>query len=77
MRAKIDRQPLTDQERGTDPGEEADQEESDVIDDDEEEDTDDESIDVPPNPEIQASIEKLRAENSMLRELAARREEKI
>ena len=72
MRSK--QQPLTDQERDSDPGAETDQEESDIADDDGEEDTDDESIDVPPNPYTQAIIEKLRAENTMLRELAARRE---
>ena len=71
MRSK---QPLTDQERDSDPGAETDQEESDIAEDDGEEDTDDESIDVPPNPDTQAIIEKLRAENTMLRELAARRE---
>ena len=74
MRAKFDRQPLTDHERGTGPEVETDQEGSDITDDDGEEDTDDESIDVPPNPETQAIIEKLRAENIMLREMAARRE---
>ena len=71
MRSK---QPLTDQERDTGPGAETDQEESDIAEDDGEEDTDDESIDVPPNPDTQAIIEKLRAENTMLREMAARRE---
>ena len=74
MRAKSDRQPLTDQERDTSPEVETDQEESDIAEDDGEEDTDDESIDVPPNPDTQAIIEKLRAENIMLREMAARRE---
>ena len=74
MRAKSDRQPLTDHERDTGPEVETDQEGSDITDDDGEEDTDDESIDVPPNPETQAIIEKLRAENTMLKELAARRE---
>ena len=74
MRAKFDRQPLTDQERDTSPEVETDQEESDIAEDDGEEDTDDESIDVPPNPDTQAIIEKLRAENTMLREMAARRE---
>ena len=74
MRAKEDRQPLTDQEKCREPPMEADQEGSDIIDDDEEEDTDDESIDIPPNPENQANIERLKAENTMLRELAARRE---
>ena len=74
MRAKEDRQPLTDQEKGREPSMEADQEGSDIVDDDEEEDTDDESIDIPPNPENQANIERLKAENTMLKELAARRE---
>ena len=71
MRSK---QPLTDQERDSDSGEETDQEEDDIADDAGEEDTDDESIDVPPNPDTQAIIEKLRAENTMLKEMAARRE---
>ena len=71
MRSK---QPLTGQERDSDSSEETDQEGDDIADEIGEEDTDDESIDVPPNPDTQAIIEKLRAENTMLKEMAARRE---
>ena len=71
MRSK---QPLTGQERDSDSSEETDQEGDDIADEIGEEDTDDESIDVPPNPYTQAVIEKLRAENTMLKEMAARRE---
>ena len=71
MRSK---QPLTVQERDSDSSEETDQEGDDIVDDIGEEDTDDESIDVPPNPYTQAVIEKLRAENTMLKEMAARRD---
>ena len=74
MRVKEERQPLTGQEREIEPSMEADQEGSDIVDNDEEEDTDDESINIPPNPENEMNIERLRAENTMLRELAARRE---
>ena len=74
MRVKEERQLLTGQERDREPSMEADQEGSDIVDNDEEEDTDDESIDIPPNPENEMNIERLRAENTMLRELAARRE---
>ena len=71
MRSK---QPLAVQERDSDSSEDADQEGDDIADEIGEEDTDDESIDVPPNPYTQAVIEKLRAENTMLKEMAARRE---
>ena len=71
MRSK---QPLAVQERDSDSSEDADQEGEDIADEIGEEDTDDESIDVPTNPYTQAVIEKLRAENTMLKEMAARRE---
>ena len=71
MRSK---QPLAVQERDSDSSEDADQEGDDIADEIGEEDTDDESIDVPANPYTQAVIEKLRAENTMLKEMAARRE---
>ena len=74
MRVKEDRQPLIGQERDGDPSGEEDRDEGDIVDNDEEEDTDDESIDIPPNPEHELNIERLRAENTMLRELAAQRE---
>ena len=71
MRSK---HPLAVQERDSNSSEDTDQEEDDIAYEIGEEDTDDESIDVPTNPYTQAVIEKLRAENTMLKEMAARRE---
>ena len=70
------KQPLNVKERDSDSSGETDREGDDIVDDigEEDTDTDEESIDVPPNPYTQAVIEKLRAENTMLKEMAAKRD---
>ena len=74
MRDYQDQQPLNNQDPDGDPSGEEEQDEGDIVDHEDEEDSDDESIDIPPNPEHELNIERLRAENTMLRELAAQTE---
>ena len=70
------KQPLNVKERDSDSSGETDREGDDIVDDigEEDTDTDEDSIDVPPDPYTQAVIEKLRAENTMLKEMAAKRD---
>ena len=74
MRTYQKRKPLDKPDSDREQSGEEEHYENEIVDDDDEEDSDDESIDIPPDPEHEANMERLRAQNIMLRSVVAQQE---